>query len=299
MSTFTAIDLSRLPAPAVVETLDYENILQDMKTDLQNRADGFTTLQLESEPVVKLLEVCAYRELLLRQRINDASHAVMLAHAREEDLDNLAALFAVERQLLDAGDEDASPPIPPTYESDERLRRRVQLSLEGHSTAGPVGSYVFHALSADSHVKDVDVASPTPGHVLVTVLSSEGNGTPSNALLDAVAAKLNHEDIRPLTDYVTVQAASVQEYNVNAVLTMYGGPDTELVRQAAQQAVETYVTEHLLLGHDITLSGLYAALHQPGVQNVQLNSPAADIVCQAHEAAACSTIQIITGGTDE
>jgi hypothetical protein len=64
-----AAGVSLLPVPDVVETLDYEVILAAMKADLAARAPELAAvLALESEPVVKLLEVCAYRELLLRAR---------------------------------------------------------------------------------------------------------------------------------------------------------------------------------------------------------------------------------------
>lgn len=60
----TAIDLSRLPPPDVIEALDYENILQakkDRLAELLPKLDAF----LESDPAIKLLEICAYDELLL------------------------------------------------------------------------------------------------------------------------------------------------------------------------------------------------------------------------------------------
>jgi phage-related baseplate assembly protein len=41
--------------------------------------------------VTALLQVVAYRELLLRQRINEASKAVMVAYAASADLDQIGA----------------------------------------------------------------------------------------------------------------------------------------------------------------------------------------------------------------
>lgn len=299
MNPFTPIDLSQLPAPPVIEALSFESILQTMKDDFQTRSpDIVNALDFTSEPIVKLLEVCAYRELLLRQRINNAAKATMLAYAQAADLDNLAALFGVQRALINAGDPQANPPIPATYEDDARLRSRVQLSLQGHSTAGPIGSYVFHALSASTDVKDVTVASPSPGQVLITLLSTDNDGTPSQALLEQVASKLNAEEVRPLTDQVTVQAATVSHYQLQATLTLHQGPDTEVVTQRAFDAASQYVTGHHKLGHDITLSGLYAALHQSGVQNVQLTSPTADISNNDDQAAWCSQITLNIGGKD-
>lgn len=292
------IDLSKLVPPEVVETLSYETILAALLADLQFRDPSFSAL-VESDPVYKILEVCAYRELLLRQRVNDAARSVMLAYAAGTDLDQLAALYGVERLITDPGDPEATPPVDPTYESDDALRRRVQLAPESITTAGSRGSYVFHALSASSLVKDVDVDSVQPGEVQVTVLSTDGDGTPAVDLLEAVATALNQDTVRPLTDQVIVQAATIIEYAVEAIIYVYSGPDPDVVLQAATDAVTTYVQDHHRMGHDITLSGLYAALHQPGVQRVELTAPAASLVVATTEAAYCTGITVTSGGVDE
>jgi phage-related baseplate assembly protein len=300
MSGFTAIALDKLPAPDVVEQIDYEQVLSDMVADLLARAPGLAdTLALESEPLRKLLEVCAYRETLLRQRVNEASKAVMLASAQGGDLDQIAANYQVQRLLIDAGDPDAVPPVPPTYEDDANLRRRVQLSFEGFSTAGPEGAYIFHALAADADILDASVTSPRPGDVLVTVMSRTGDGTASADLVAAVETILSSDDVRPLTDHVTAQSAEIVPYTVTAELTLYPGPDSTVVLAAAEASLNQYISTHHRLGHDITLSGLYAALHQEGVQNVGLTAPAADIVISRHQAAYCTGATVSIGGTDE
>ncbi|MEW6488629.1 MAG: baseplate J/gp47 family protein, partial [Thermodesulfobacteriota bacterium] len=286
------------PAPAVVEALSFETIFAAMLADLRARDPAFTAL-VESDPAYKILEVAAYRELLVRQRVNDAARRVMLAYAAGADLEHLAALYGVTRAVVDPGDPGAVPPVPPLYETDERLRHRVQQAPEALSTAGPVGAYEFHAFSASGAVADVDVASPAPGEVVVTVLSALENGVPSPELLELVEAAVNARDVRPLTDQVTVQAAAVLTYAVEAVLYLYSGPDPEVVRQAAADAATAYAAEHFRLGHDITLSGLYAALHRPGVQRVELTSPAATLVVEGHQAARASAIAVTIGGTDE
>ena len=73
------IDLSQLPAPDVVETLDFETILAERKATLvslypeEQQEAVARTLALESEPLVKYLEENAYREVIWRQRVNDAA----------------------------------------------------------------------------------------------------------------------------------------------------------------------------------------------------------------------------------
>lgn len=299
MSAFTAINLDKLPAPEVIERKDFETILLEIRAWLIAREPGLEPiLGLESEPIAKVLEAWAYREMLLRAEFDDAGRGNMLAFATGAQLDHLAAFYGVTRQIEQERDESAFPPVPELLEDDARFRSRVHLALEGFTTAGPRGSYVFWGLSASPLVKDIGVESPTPGQVLITVLGTEGDGTPAAAVLTAVETQLNDEDVRPLTDQVVVQAAAIVAYDLAASLTLYDGPDAEVVRQAAEDAVTDYVKEHHRLGHDITISGLHAALHQPGVQKVTLTSPAADIVVATSQAAHSSSIDVIVGGRD-
>lgn len=298
MSQFTAINLAQVAPPDVIEPLDFEQILAAMLADLLERAPELDA-QVESEPFMKLLEVCAYRELQLRARINDAARAVMLPYSTGTDLDNLGALFGVERLLLSPAVPTAIPPIAAVYESDSDFRYRIQLSLEGLSTAGPEGAYIFHALSADGQVLDASAISPTPGEVLITVLSRQGSGVPDATLLATVLAKLSDESVRPLTDYVQVQAATIAQYQVTATLYFYAGPDREVIMANARAALEAYTAGQHRLGLDVTLSGIYAALHQPGVQRVDLASPTANLVVNRQSASYCTAINLTDGGLDE
>jgi phage-related baseplate assembly protein len=292
-STFSAVDLSQLPLPAAVEQLDFETIVAAMLADLQARDPVFTAL-LESDPAYKVLEVAAYRETLLRQRINDAVKAVMLAYAQGTDLENIAARYNVERLTITPADDTTIPPTPAVMELDPSLRSRTQLSFEGFSTAGPEGAYKSHALGADGRVADISVQSPAPGQVLITVLSNVGNGVPTQDILDAVTAALNVEDVRPLTDQVVVAPASVVNYTVSASLQLFSGPDSSVVIAAAEAALATYLASCNRLGLEVALSGIYAALHQPGVEAVTLTAPMANITTLPGQAPYC-TATTVTG----
>ena len=87
------IDLSKLPAPQLIEELDYEKILTEMRTKLRELLPEWTGYELESDPANKVLEVAAYREMLLRQRVNEAARGVLVAFAQGSDLDHLAAFY--------------------------------------------------------------------------------------------------------------------------------------------------------------------------------------------------------------
>lgn len=288
---FTVVNLSQLPAPNVVESLDFETILAAMIADLQERDPTFTAM-VESDPAYKILEVCAYRELLIRQRVNESAKAVMLAYATGADLDQLGANVGVQRQVITPADDTTVPPTPAVMEDDDAFRARIQLSPEGYTTAGSEGSYVFHGLGASSDVKDIQAISPTPGKVTVYVLSRTGDGTAPQSTLDAVTATLNGETIRPMTDEVTVLSANIVTYTINAVLTLFPGPDSSVVLQSAIEAVTAYAEAQRRIGYDVTLSGLYHALHQPGVQNVTLNQPTESLVLGNGQASYCTSINV-------
>jgi len=291
MSAFTAVNLSRLPALDLIEPLDFETILARLIADLRARSPAFDAL-LESDPAMKLAEVAAYAELLLRQRINEAGKSVMLAYARGSDLDHIAAGYNVARQIITPADPAAFPPVPAVLEPDDELRRRVQLAFEGFSTAGPDGAYIFHALGAHADVLDASVASPSPGEVVVTILSRSDDGIASTDVLAAVDTTLNADRVRPLTDHVTVQAADIMPWSMTAELSLWPGPDATVVESAARANVDDYLARQQRLGRSIHRSALLAALHVEGVKSVFLASPATDIFLNTTQCGHCTGIAI-------
>ncbi|EBP4183162.1 baseplate assembly protein [Salmonella enterica subsp. diarizonae] len=299
------IDLSQLPPPVVVEPLDFETLFAQRKAAFiamypeDEQEEISRTLELESEPITMLLEENCYRELLLRQRVNEASRAVMLAYSTDSDLDNLAVNFNVERLTIQEEDDSVTPPIEAVVESDADLRTRTQQAFEGLSVAGPTAAYEFWGRSADGRVADISAVSPTPACVTISVLSREGDGTASDDLLSVVAAALNDEEVRPVADRVTVQSAEIVPYQIDATLYIYPGPEAEPVRQASEQQLQAYITAQNRLGRDIRISAIYAALHVEGVQRVELAQPVADIVLSDYQASHCTEYTITVGGYDE
>ncbi|HAY0632539.1 TPA: baseplate assembly protein [Serratia marcescens] len=299
------IDLSQLPAPNVVESLDYETLFAERKATLislypadQQEAIA-RTLALESEPIVKLLQENAYREVLLRQRVNDAAKAVMLAHATGEDLDQLGANFNTPRLVIAPADDSTIPPTPAVMEADEDYRLRLQDAFEGMSTAGSAGSYRFHSRSADGRVADVTAISPSPANVTVTVLSRDGDGSASAELLQVVSAALNDEDVRPVADRVIVQSAKIAPYVIEAVLYLYPGPEVAPILTAAKQRLHNYVLTMRRLGRSIRRSGIIAALTVEGVERVEVAKPATDIVLDKTQAGYCTGVNITPGRADD
>ena len=295
----STLDLSRLPAPLVLEPLDFEALYQEALTDFRALIGGNWSAALESDPVVKLLEKAAYDKMMGRARINDAAKALLLAFARDSDLDHLAANYNVQRLLVVAADPGAVPPIEAQYESDDSLVERTLFAFEGLSIAGPRDAYVFHAMSADGRVADARVGSPNPAIVEVSILSRIGDGVASEDLLEVVRKALSDEDVRPLGDRVIVRSAGLIGYRIEAVLYLYPGPEIELILAEARSSLDRYINTQRRLGRDIRRSAIHAALHVSRVQRVELVHPVEDVVVLDHQAANCTGFSVAFGGTDE
>ncbi len=295
-----SVDLSELPPPEIIATLDYEIILSDVKAviiaaypeDMQPAIAA--AMALESEPLNVIAQVIAYRELMLRQVINDGAAACMLSHATGGDLDNLAANNDTER-LTVIEETDTTDAV---MESDAALRLRAQSAFDGLSVAGPTGAYEYFAKSASGKVADVKASSPAPAEVVVSVLSAEGDGTASDELIATVNAKLSDESVRPVGDRLTVQSAEIISYDINATLYLYPGPESEPIVNAAEVSLQKWLKSQWRIGLDVARSAILAALHVQGVQRVELDLPERLIISDT-QAARCASVTITRGGTDE
>lgn len=319
--------IANLPEPELIEALDFEAIFRDLVTDFRARHPDYTAL-LESDPAMKLLEVFAYREMILRQRVNDAFKATLLAFAQGGDLDNLAAFYGVNRQ---------------DPETDEQLRDRTIERIKGSSTAGGAAWYRFQALTSDNRIADALVTSPAPGQVRIAVLSLEGeqikaatgseldtiaavygltrttapvesdadfrtriyqfalgnrgDGAASNQLLSVVNTKMQSDTVRVVTDTVSVLSATIAL--VNVVANIYLLPDQPVaILNGLEQKIRTAFRAQSGLGWDLTPSWLISQLHIPGVQRVELSSPTGVVVADSTTAVALGTITINLAGYD-
>ena len=115
---------------------------------------------------------------------------------------------------------------------------------------------------------------------------------PPGELIPTVTEALNSDSVRPMTDPVTVLAASIVPYSVTAELILYPGPDGMAVMDAAHAALTEYATAMHSIGYDVSISGIYQALHRPGVQHVVLTGPVANVEVGAGQAPYCTAINL-------
>lgn len=294
------IDLSLLPEPDALEVVDFETIYAARKTklvslfpqDVQDQV--YQTLALESEPMSKLLQENAYRETVIRQRINESVRRVLLAFAKGADLEHIGARYYVKRLVVQTADPTANPPRLLIMESDESLLERIQDAYEGLSTAGPRGAYIFHARSADGRVMDVTAISPAPCDVELYVLSSEDDGTASSELLETVATAVNDDDVRPLGDRVTVLSSEIVDYAIKVRLHLKSsGPGRDQSIMEAERRVTEFAHQRKRQGRSVWLDKLDSLLHVEGVERVEIDEPMAHIELGPDQAARCVSIEVL------
>jgi len=326
-----AYNLSSLPDPQIVEALSFQTIFNELRADFSTRFPQFSAL-VESDPAIKLLEVAAYRETILRARVNDAFKATLLAFAAGSDLDNLAAFYGLTRI---------------EQETDAELKDRTINRIQGSSTAGGAAWYRYQALTANSGVRDARVTSPAAGEVAVALLSKEienleaigldpnaltapmaalaafygvpvlpsdkdltvspqiravidaagPNGTATSQMLSAVDAVMQNDEVRVITDTVTTSSANVVSVDVEAEVYLY--PDSSAnVLEGIEAAIRAGVANEGGLGWDLTLSWLIKNIHVDGVQRVELITPTTNQVADDGTAISVGTVTITNKGYD-
>ena len=159
--------------------------------------------------------------------------------------------------------------------TDEEYYELIRASMDAYSCAGSRGSYIYWAKQESTEIADVVANSPTPGVVNLYVLMIDGT-LATDEIKGRVLAACNADEVRPLTDFVSVEDAEVVPYDID--FTYYipqrstrSGAD---IQAAVQAAVDEYVRwQRGKLGRDINPSKLHALLMQTGVKRVEIISP--------------------------
>lgn len=180
-------------------------------------------------------------------------------------------------------------------ESDDRYRTRLKLAPSQFSVAGSVSSYEFWARTASQTIRSVSVVNPVPIEVEVYILTD--TGIPDGSLLAAVQSILSADDIRPLTDIVTVLPPTEINYTISAAITLYDWADQVVLQEQLNAAIAVYCNSVARnLGNDVVRSQIVAALSLEGVYSVLVETPVADIVVQPSEWAVCDSAIVSIAG---
>lgn len=167
--------------------------------------------------------------------------------------------------------------------TDDEYYRLMRASEDAYSTAGPMGGYEYWAKSVSTDIADVIALMPKDpnsgelmgGHVNIFALMNDGS-IASETIKDLILAACNDSEVRPLTDFVSVEDPGVVDYNIT--FTYYVPSNTSLSSSDIQIAVETAVDNFVQwqsgkLGRDINPSMLISMLMETGIKRVELTEP--------------------------
>lgn len=203
----------------------------------------------------------------------------------------------------------------------EDFRERLRDVPESRSTCGPRTAYEAAAVEASASVADAvalgpddgdDMAGspPSPGHVFVLVLEGERDDAgvltsvipePSGGVITAVDDALSAEDVRPLTDFVTVKAPEWADFD--SIVTYFIAESRSDSASEIQDAVEEAYAAWLLwqqsaIGRDVNPSELTTRLVNAGAKRVAVTLPAFTSLLR-DESARCVYSVLTYGGVED
>lgn len=280
-------ELAILPKPEIIEELDFEDILKRMigklRANYQSAGLSYTVERLRYDPQIIQLETASFSEMLLRQRINEAVRSQMLPFAYGGDLDILAAFYDVSRMF---------------NETDERLRMRIVLAIQGRSTGGTEPRYKFIAMSADVRVADAVIYTigrdPT---IHVAIFSTDLNGVADPHLIEKVQTALQQPTVRMVNDSIKVASAAQNVIHIEAdIWLLPQSPQTIIA--AAEKSLRDAWSKSMALGRDLTVAWWVSKLMIDGIHRVEPITPVNNVAMPFNQAAAIGSITLNYRGRD-
>lgn len=281
MAGYTLTDLESLGTPEIIQRPDFESIFAGRKADFISRAPTFglqpDVMDLETDPGVALLQESAFKETLLLARLNDVARSRYLYFARGAEVDHLAAFYDVVRAV---------------GESDDRLKTRIILAIQGRSTGGTEARYASIAMGASIRVADVRVYTVGNSPAInIAVFAADNNGVADATLLESVRTAVNAPDARMINDTINVRSAVVTVQNVVANVKLFPNTPESLLATIAAGLPAAWIAESGL-GRDLTHDWLKSKIVVPGVYGAQITAPVGTVVMNPFEAVRIGTVTL-------
>lgn len=186
---------------------------------------------------------------------------------------------------------------PYTEEGDTKYRERIRLSAARFSTAGPIESYKYWALTADPSIETVAVLSPEAGEVVIVPLLAGGE-LPGEDVLESVQRVCSADDVRPMTDKVTVTSPKVEPYNIEITYYTTVADEAKCIEaiEGDDGAVRRYiVAQSKSLGLDINPDLLRRYVLSPDWENGLVGALRVDVIEPEHKVLDETTIAQFSG----
>lgn len=190
--------------------------------------------------------------------------------------------------------------------TDEEYYELMRSSMDAYSCAGAKGGYEYYAKKVSTEISDVVANSPSPGKVNIYVLMNGGKIAPDEIKI-AVLEACNADEVRPLTDFVTVEDAQTVPYNISLkyYISSTSSKSSAEIEESVKSAVDNYIRwQGEKLGRDINPSKLYEYLMNAGVKRIELTSPTFELLRDGKDnstpqIAVLSSVNVVNGGIED
>lgn len=186
-------------------------------------------------------------------------------------------------------------------EDDTSLAERTYLAPSGYSTAGPQDAYTYWAKTYNTDIGSVrPVSLQQAGKAEVYILMRDGT-LPGEEVITGLQEFLRDEEVRPMTDLVTVLAPSVKTYDLE--LTYYIAQSNKAQATAIQGRVDAAIAEYNTwqtteIGRDINPSELIRRIKEAGAKRPIIVSPEFTPIGDT-EVAQLGTLKVAYGGLED
>ena len=186
-------------------------------------------------------------------------------------------------------------------ESDESLADKIFLAPSGFSVAGPTDAYAYFCKAHNSQIDDVYVDSPTPGSVVVYI-TMEGSKLPEEAVIEDLEEYLKDDQVRPLTDNVSVSAPQTVDYSVSVKywINRSSAGQAAALQEDIEAAVQSYIEwQQAKIGRDINPDQLIQMMVAAGAKRVEITAPTFKSIQKTQIPAITDEATVTYGGVED
>lgn len=165
-------------------------------------------------------------------------------------------------------------------EDDDSMKERIYLSPSKYSVAGSEDAYRYWVKTYNSSISDVLVKSDNPVEVIIEFIMENGE-LPTEGIIQGLQIYLADEQIRPLTDKVTVKAPDTVDYKLDVKYYINSSDlkRADTIKTNVAAAVEQYIIwQRSKIGRDINPSQLIQMMVSAGAKRVEVKLPVFQVI---------------------
>lgn len=185
-------------------------------------------------------------------------------------------------------------------EDDDTLKDRIYIAPSKYSVAGPEDSYRYWARTYNANITDALIFSDNPVDVTIEFIMKDGE-LPSESMVRGLQTYLANEQIRPLTDKVTVKAPDTVDYKINVKYFVNKSDlkKVDTIKAAVEKAVNDYVIwQRSKIGRDINPSQLIQMIVAAGAKRAEVTLPVFQVIGKANVAKLSNKV-VTYGGLED